>query len=183
LSGASGSGKTTLCRMIEKRLGFFYSISHTTRPQRPSEIDGQDYHFVNRSRFDNMIEEGAFLEWSEVYGNLYGTSRAPVLAHLSKGGGVVLDVDWQGALKIKKERPEAVLIFVLVPSITDLESRLVRRGSESPSALKKRLEESKKEENYKKYYDYVVVNKNLERTYEEIKKIISHHHAGTRGHN
>ncbi|MBI4411777.1 MAG: guanylate kinase [Deltaproteobacteria bacterium] len=177
LSGASGSGKTTLCRMIADRLGFFYSVSHTTRPKRPGEKDGHDYHFVNRAQFDKMIEKGDFLEWSEVYGNLYGTLREPVLAHAGKGmAGVILDVDPQGALKIRKELPRTVLIFVLVPSLSDLETRLAKRGSESPEIRKKRLEESKKEEAYKKYYNHVVINQDIEQAFGEIKKIIECSH-------
>ena len=176
LSGASGSGKTTLCRMIADRLGFFYSISHTTRPRRPSEKDGRDYHFVNRAQFDNMINKGDFLEWSEVYGNLYGTERRPILRQAGEGtGGVVLDVDPQGALKIKKELPRAVLIFVLAPSPSDLETRLTKRGSESPEVRKKRLQESKKEEAYKKHYDHVIVNQEIEQAFGEIRKIICNH--------
>ena len=172
ISGASGSGKTSLCRMIEKLLGFFYSVSHTTRPARPGEINTLDYHFVDTPVFKKMIEKKEFLEWANVYGFFYGTSKLLVEDHLKKGQGVVADLDHQGALAIKKIRPLTTIIFIKAPSLPELEKRLRERKTDSEDTIKFRLEKAVEEEKFEAYYDHVLTNNNLDETYALLEKMI-----------
>lgn len=171
VSGPSGSGKTTLCRMIAERLQFYYGVSHTTRPKRGSEMHGVDYYFVSGEEFKNMVDASAFLEWAEVYGRFYGTSRRVVEEHLAQGQGVILDVDTQGALAIKKAKPQATLVFLSVPSMQKLEERLVNRGTDSPESRLMRLTQARKEEESKIHYDHVLVNEDLDETYRQLEAI------------
>lgn len=182
ISGSSGSGKTTLCHMIQKRLGFHFSVSHTTRPKRRTEVDGRDYYFVGEKEFLTMQEREDFLESAQVYGQWYGTSRREIERAQGKGQGVVVDVDVQGALHIKKIIPHAVLIYVCVPSLKVLKERLVNRGSNSMKEIKRRLDLVQQEESCQAFYDHVVVNDNLEKSYEDLVKIIrlSHDQAAKR---
>lgn len=173
VSGASGSGKTTLCRMVSNELGLYYSISYTTRSIRPQENNGFDYHFVTPEVFQTMIAKGDFLEWAEVYGNFYGTSRHPIEAHTKKGVGVILDVDIQGGFSIKKAIPEAVMVFVKTPSLEVLKSRLLKRGGLTEEAFTRRLSEAAKEEAISHTYDHVVVNEDLQVAYQELLQIVS----------
>lgn len=172
LSGPSGSGKTTLCRMVADRLGFYYGISHTTRPRRPDEKDGYDYHFVTRAQFEKMIRQGQFLEWAEVYGNFYGTLEEPMRERLDKGQGIVLDLDTQGATAVRQKIPGAFLVFIEAPSMSDLESRLIKRGNQTDEDRRLRLSSARDEERQKKFYDRVILNRNLETTYQELEKIL-----------
>lgn len=172
ISGASGSGKTTLCRMISKQLGLYYSVSHTTRPKRANEIDGRDYHFITNKEFDKIIKGNGFLEWAEVYGNRYGTSRAEIDFRLGQGQGVILDLDTQGALSIKREIPRAFLVFVKAPSHEHLEERLVRRGSETEEHRKLRLQQVRHEETFMDQYDRVLINEHLDETLNQLQKLI-----------
>ncbi|MBX7147734.1 guanylate kinase [bacterium] len=172
VSGASGSGKTTLCRMIADKLGYYYGVSHTTRPMRVGEVHGRDYYFLSQDDFKAMVEKGDFLEWALVYGNMYGTSRVIVDEHRKKGMGVILDVDTVGARNIKKASPDAVLIFISVPSLDVLKSRLESRGTESPEMLAKRMGQALNEENCKTSYDFVIVNDNLESSYKALEKLV-----------
>lgn len=175
ISGASGSGKTTLCCMAANDLGFYYSISYTTRPRRPTETHGVDYFFVDRDEFKRLISGDEFLEWAEVYGNLYGTCRTQIENHLKEGRGVIVDVDTQGALTIKKKCPEAVLIFILAPSTGDLKERLKKRGTDSEEIQQLRLDHAMKEESQSVHFDHQLVNTDLNTTFEELKKLIRSH--------
>jgi guanylate kinase len=172
LSAPSGAGKTTLIRRmfdlaaradarLERRIGF--SISYTTRPPRAGEVDGSDYHFVSRERFEAMVAADGFLEWAEVYGNLYGTSRHAVFGQLAASVDVVLDIDVQGAEQVMSRYPEAVSIFVLPPSYAALRERLVRRGLDDPAVIERRLSVSWSEIQRYERYRYVIVNDDVDR--------------------
>lgn len=172
VSGPSGSGKTTLCRRYATEHGFHYGISHTTRPMRPNEKDGVDYFFTPQSKFDEMVQQGAFLEWAQVYGNSYGTSKTEVDSYREKGVGVILDVDTQGAMSIKAICEDAFLIFVRAPSIGELEKRLKNRGSDSPEVIERRLKKAREEEGFQNQYHAVIVNDDLNRAYGELEDLI-----------
>ncbi len=172
VSGPSGSGKTTLCRMVEERLKIPHSISYTTRHPRKNEKDGKDYHFITPEKFEEMIQVKEFLEWAEVHGQRYGTSQRDVEKIISKGEDIILDLDTQGALAIQKIEPQSILIFVDVPSDEVLQERLGKRGTEQEEILLKRLQSAKMERDVKAHYDYHLLNENLEKTFEEILKII-----------
>lgn len=171
LSGPSGSGKTTLCHEAANRHGWYYSISHTTRAQRKFEKDGQDYFFVSRVEFERMIAAGEFLEWALVFDNLYGTSREKVDEVLRQGRSVILDVDIQGALAIKKKMPEAILVFVQPPGITELKKRLTARGGDSEDEIQKRLSRAQTEMKFQEQYDFTIVNDDLKKATRELEKI------------
>lgn len=173
ISGPSGSGKTTLCRMVEERLGYYYAVSHTTRPQRSGEVDGEDYFFISKDKFQEMIDEKEFLEWAEVFGNLYGTSKTVVEDRLKKGQGVIVDVDTLGARNLKKNFPEAILIFLSVESQDVLKHRLTSRGTETKEKLDQRLAMAAYEESFISKFDHNIVNKDLEESYQKICQFIS----------
>ncbi|SMO60973.1 guanylate kinase [Balnearium lithotrophicum] len=173
ISAPSGTGKTTLTHMLLKEFpNMEFSVSYTTRPPRPGEVNGKDYYFVDRETFERMVEEGDFLEWAEVYGNLYGTSKSQVLKALNEGKDIILDIDTQGALQVKKNFPEAVLIFVLPPSLSELERRLRRRGTDDEETIERRLKVAREEIKRAPLYDYIVVNDVLEVAFENLKSII-----------
>lgn len=172
VSGASGSGKTSLCREAALQLHLYYSVSYTTRPQREGEVDGRDYHFITQSDFDKMIQRGQFLEWASVYGHCYGTLRKLIEDHLQKGVGVILDVDIEGALAIRKNIPEAFLVFVKAPSLEELKSRLSKRGSENAESLKRRLHSALKEESFIDQYDHKIVNVRFKQAALELVSLI-----------
>lgn len=172
ISGASGSGKTTLCRMLASRLGLYYGISHTTRPKRGNEVEGRDYYFVDSKTFDQMADRGDFLEWALVYGNKYGTSKKMVGDPQKAGQGVVLDVDTQGALAIQAKCPKAFLIFIKAPSHEVLNQRLIQRGTDSSASLENRLKQAYYEEGLQDRYDVIVVNEDLDKTYQELENLI-----------
>lgn len=174
-SGPSGCGKTTFCRLLEKRMHAYYSVSCTTRPKRPGEVDGKDYIFVTPQEFHTMVASGALLEWEEVHDNLYGTPKEPIIDHREQGQLVVLDVDVKGALSVKRLLPEAILVFIMPPSWEILESRLISRAKDSPEVIAKRLINARKESEYRHQYDYIVINDELESTYHEIEKIVLKH--------
>jgi guanylate kinase len=163
ISAPSGAGKTTLCNELFKRIpDLAFSVSHTTRPPRPGEVDGRDYHFVSEEEFEGLVNQGAFLEWARVHGNFYGTSREYVLAQLSRGVDIVLDIDVQGARQVKEKFPGSVSIFILPPSWDVLEQRLLERGSESVERLRLRLRNAHRELEEVTGYDYTVINDRLE---------------------
>jgi len=149
-----------------------YSISATTRPSRPGEINGVDYFFVSEADFRNQLRAGEFLEWAEVYGNYYGTPRRPVKAWLQEGKDVLLELDIQGAQQVKKFFPQALLIFVKPPSLEELGARIVKRGTDSAETIRKRLEYVHEELQAAKNYDYVVINDQEERALAELLDII-----------
>lgn len=164
ISSPSGAGKTTLTHELLRTFAdFTFSVSHTTRPPRPAEVDGRDYYFVDRARFETMVREHAFAEWAEVHGNLYGTSLAEIDRAKEQGKrGIVFDVDYQGARQLKASRATAVGVFILPPSMAELERRLRGRASETEEAITRRYENAKGEIEHYVFFDYLIVNDNLE---------------------
>jgi guanylate kinase len=178
VSAPSGSGKTTLLqRLLPSFSDLRFSISHTTRQPRTGETNGVDYFFVDRPEFLNMVDRGAFLEWAEYYGQLYGTSHHFVEQHLSEGCDVILDIDVQGARQVKSRIPEAIAVFILPPSFAELERRLRSRRLESDEAIHRRLEIAKGEIPYYRDYDYIVVNEVLEKSIQLLESIVRSGHA------
>jgi guanylate kinase len=174
LSAPSGGGKSTILKKVMANLpGLVFSVSHTTRSPRPGEKDGQDYHFVSREAFlaIQQRQPSGFLEWAEVHGNLYGTSREEVEHHLGAGKDVVLDIDVQGAMQVM-EAVDPVTVFITPPSLAELERRLRGRGTENEENLVLRLENAKKELLYRERYDYLVVNDRLPDAIESLRAII-----------
>ena len=172
-SAPSGTGKSTIAEALMERVeALVYSISHTSRRPRGSEQDGVDYYFVTRSTFKEMIEQNAFLEWAEVYGHLYGTSLAAINAQISAGFDILMDVDVQGGRNVKKQFPESVLIFLLPPSLETLEDRLTTRGTDDPSVVRKRMAQVSKEIKSCSWYDYIVINDDLEKAIYEAQCVI-----------
>lgn len=164
LSSPSGAGKTTLQKhLLDEIPGLTFSVSHTTRAPRPGEEDGSAYHFVERETFERMRDEGAFIEWAEVHGNLYGTSASELARAVNEGrAGIVFDIDYQGARQIKAKRPDAVSIFVLPPSIEELEKRLRARRTDADEVIERRLRKATEEIEHYGFFEYLVVNDDLE---------------------
>ena len=176
ISAPSGAGKTTLAKRLVDEVGdTVVSVSHTTRQKRPGEVDGVDYFFIDRERFESMVAAGEFLEHAEVFGNLYGTSRAEVDGLLKAGMNVLLDIDWQGARKVRQAVADVKSIFVLPPSREELESRLRARGQDSDAVIARRMREADDEMSHHGEYDYVVVNDDLDRALGDLKSIVSGH--------
>ena len=174
LSAPSGGGKSTILKRVMADLpGLVFSVSHTTRPPRPGEKNGRDYHFVNRDTFQEIQQRqpSGFLEWAEVHGNLYGTSREEVEQHLLKGNDVILDIDVQGAMQVM-DAVEPVTVFISPPSLAELESRLRRRGTENKEDLALRLQNACQELKYKDQYAYLVINDQLASAVESLRSII-----------
>lgn len=174
LSSPSGAGKSTLTRaLLEQAEGLNLSISVTTRARRGSEIDGVHYSFIGRREFESMRDNGELLEWAKVHGNFYGTPRKPVEDALAKGRDILFDIDWQGALQAREAMPEDVAsIFVLPPSAAELRARLERRAEDAPDVINKRLRNAAVEIERWSEYDYVVVNDDLDRCFNEIRSIL-----------
>lgn len=170
VSAPSGAGKTTLCSAILKSLdSIAFSISYTTRKPRSGEVDGVDYYFVSEERFKEMIERGEFAEWAVVHGNYYGTSRKTIDDLMERNIDVLLDIDVQGAKQIKALYPDAVLVFIMPPSFEELKKRLYTRGAEN---LELRLRRAFEEMREYSFYDYVIINDNLERAISDLRAII-----------
>ncbi|MEW6666508.1 MAG: guanylate kinase [Thermodesulfobacteriota bacterium] len=173
ISGPSGVGKSTIIRRVMKGVdNLGYSVSHTTRKPRGNEVDGKEYHFVTRETFMKMIRDGDLLEWAEVYGDLYGTSFSSLRVRTGQGTDLVLDVDPQGALNIRKSFGDCVLVFILPPSLDVLEKRLRDRGTDSEDALRGRIAEALREIQECLRYDYLVFNVDLSQAVETVKSII-----------
>lgn len=173
-SGPSGAGKGTICRVLQQdNPAFRLSVSATTRPPRSGEVDGVHYHFLKREVFKEMIEDGQLLEWAEVYGNYYGTPRRFVREALDQGNDVILEIDIQGALQVKEKFPEAVLIFIAPPSRSELESRIVSRGTDSLEEIQKRLSYTTGEMKLASRYDYLVINDEVMRAVDKVRAIIT----------
>lgn len=173
LSGPSGTGKGTICKELLASYGnLHYSISATTRPPRPGEVNGVNYWFVAPDEFRTMVAQDELLEWAEVYGNYYGTPRRWVTDMLQSGQDVVLEIDTQGAMQIKQKFPEGVFIFIVPPSIRELEDRIVKRGSDSPAVIAKRLGCVQEELGFAPQYDYAVVNDEVPAATAKIAAII-----------
>lgn len=175
LSSPSGAGKTTLTRnLIEQDHSIRLSVSVTTRPRRPSEIEGVHYRFIDIADFHEMRERGDLLEWAEVHGNFYGTPRRPVEQTLARGQDMMFDIDWQGTVQIvEKMRADVVSLFVLPPSMTELKVRLERRAEDAPDVIARRLANAREEIAHWSAYDYVLVNDDLQRTFGELKAILA----------
>ncbi len=172
VSGPSGSGKTTICRRIAEHYGWYYSISHTTRPRREGETHGKDYYFVTKDEFEELKKQDEFLEWAVVFGNLYGTSKKIINAKREAGIGVILDVDTQGAENIKAIIPQAVTVFLKTHDIDILKSRLLKRGRDSFDEIDMRLSQATYELDHVTEYDYVILNDQLDSAIEQIITII-----------
>ena len=173
LSGPSGSGKSTLIRGVRKRIdNLIYSISHTTRNPRSNEKDGIDYFFIDEAAFKSMIGKDAFLEWARVYDDYYGTSYGSVEEKLNEGFDIILDIDNQGAKNIKEKINESLLIYILPPSKETLEKRLTKRATDSPEVIEKRIKQVNKELLNCKWYDYIIVNDDLEKATGELEAVI-----------
>jgi guanylate kinase len=158
----SGAGKSSLVNaLLEKDPSIRLSISFTTRPPRPGEENGREYHFVTREAFEDMIREGEFLEHAEVYGNLYGTSRKWIEATRATGVDVLLEIDWQGARQVKRLFPDMTYIYILPPSIEELERRLVGRGKDAPAVIERRLSEAREDLKHVHKADYVIINEDF----------------------
>lgn len=173
ITAASGTGKTSLVKeLVNTTNALAVSISHTTRAPRPGEVDGQHYHFVSRDDFAKMINQAQFLEFAEVFDNFYGTSQQSVEYMLEHGTDVILEIDWQGALQVKKIMPKAVMIFILPPDKAALRERLSNRGQDSDEVINKRLAGSVREMQQYLHFDYLVINDNFDVALTEIKSII-----------
>ena len=159
VSAPSGAGKTSLIKALRaERPELGLSVSHTTRPMRPGEVEGQHYHFVSPEQFRQMIAEGAFVEHAEVFGNYYGTSRAAVSSELSAGRDVILEIDWQGAAQVRRLFPELISVFILPPDLAALRARLVGRGQDEAAVIERRLSEAQREMREYPHYDYLIIN-------------------------
>ena len=174
ISGPSGVGKNSvLNRVMQQRDRVQYSVSATSRPMRPGEVDGKSYYFVTRQQFESMIENGELLEHAEYVGNYYGTPIRPIQDALESGRDIVMDVDVVGALHIKARMPEAVLVFLTAPSMAEIRRRLEKRGDVAPEAMKQRLERAKWEYSQAYQYDYLVVNDTVEHAAQELLAIMT----------
>jgi len=175
LSSPSGAGKSTLSRMLlDWDPSLRFSVSATTRAPRPGEKDGKEYFFKTRKEFENLINTDGMLEHAEVFDNLYGSPSEPVDSAVSKGIDVVFDIDWQGGQQIRKSKmkSDVVSIFILPPSINELERRLNARGQDSADVVAKRMSKSKDEISHWKEYEYIIVNNDLQQSFEAIKSIL-----------
>lgn len=173
LSSPSGAGKSTLARrLLAADPDISMSVSATTRPIRPGEVDGADYHFVSLERFKQMVADGEFLEWAHVFDNRYGTPRAPVEAMLASGRDVLFDIDWQGAQQLYQQEGDVVRVFILPPSIEELARRLRSRGTDSDAVIAARMDRAAAEISHWDGYDYVLVNDDIDRCFEQVRKIL-----------
>jgi guanylate kinase len=175
LSSPSGAGKTTLSRMLLEADGHIdLSVSVTTRPQRPGEIDGRDYHFIDMVRFDSMVKSAKLLEWAEVFSYRYGTPRAPVEKALRGGRDVLFDIDWQGTQQLReKARDDLVSVFILPPTVTELRRRLETRAQDSRAIIAGRMAKAADEMSHWPEYDYVIVNRDKDDAFAEVRSILA----------
>lgn len=180
IAAASGTGKTSLIKALrDEDQALKLSISYTTRPIRPGETNGLDYHFISKEAFMVLVQDGKFIEHAEVFGHLYGTGLAGLEAQLSATEDMLLEIDWQGAFQVKKIMPRAISIFLLPPSITQLETRLKSRGEDNPRVIKKRLAGAALEISHCDKFDYLVVNDEFENARQELIAIIKAERART----
>ena len=173
VAAPSGTGKSSLVKaLMEVDAGVAPSISHTTRSPRGQEKHGREYFFVSESEFESMIASGDFLEWALVHGNRYGTSRQAIEQRISAGGDIVLEIDWQGALQIKRIFSNAILVFILPPSLEELRARLQRRGEDPPDVIELRLNNAREELAQAGNFDFVIINAIFERALFDLKAIV-----------
>jgi guanylate kinase len=173
VSSPSGAGKTTLCNRLRSDFGDLrFSVSHTTRLPRPNEVDGREYYFVDRPAFEAMVRDGAFAEWATVHDNYYGTSLAEIARAKSQGAGIIFDIDFQGARQMRAQFAEAIGVFILPPSLAELERRLRGRGTEDEQTTARRLMAAQREIAHYGLFDYVVVNDDLDEAHQRLRAII-----------
>lgn len=173
VSSPSGAGKTTLCSRLRAEFpDLRFSVSHTTRRPRPTEMDGREYHFADAATFEQMIRLSAFAEWARVHGHLYGTSLKEIEIARATSRGILFDIDHQGARQIRAALPEAVSVFILPPSMAELERRLRGRGTEDEQATLRRLQNARGEIEHYGFFDYVIVNDEIERAYEQLRAVV-----------
>ena len=177
LSSPSGAGKTTLSKKIQQSdKSFEISVSHTTRKPRPNEVDGLDYHFVSKDKFKSLLKENAFYEHAEIFGNFYGTSKSSINKITLNKQNVLFDIDWQGGEQLSKFKElNLVKVFILPPSKEELEKRLIARNQDDKESIKRRMLAYSKDVVHQKDYDYVLINDNVEKCFNDIKQIISKH--------
>ena len=173
ISGASGTGKGTVCKKLLADTPIVYSISATTRKPRQGEVDGREYYFLSVDEFKQWIADEKFLEYAEVYGNFYGTPLNKINEQLNRGEDVLLEIDVQGALNVKKKCPDGVYIFLLPPSLAELRRRIEGRGTETPESLSRRMKNAVAEIQIGREYDYVVVNDTVDNAAAQIKAILT----------
>lgn len=181
LSAPSGSGKTTIMKyLLSQDLNLAFSVSACSRPQRPNEVDGKDYHFLSAGEFRKKIDNGEFLEWEEVYkDNYYGTLKSEVEKLLDAGKNIVFDIDVKGGISIKKMYGErAISVFIMPPSVEELEKRLRQRSTDDDETIAKRIGKAKEELSYSGYFDKIVINSDLDVAEMEVKSILSEYLAG-----
>lgn len=173
VSAPSGAGKTTLCREVRERVAdLAYSVSYTTRAPRPGEQDGVDFWFVSEERFRALLSRHEFAEWATVHGNLYGTHANALEAALAEGRDVLLDIDTQGAAQLRGRYPEAVLVFIVAPSLGELEQRLRERRSDAEVEIERRLARAREEIALWRKYDYLIVNRDVKEALEQLTAIV-----------
>lgn len=178
ICGPSGVGKgTVVARLLASDPKLYFSVSATTRPPRPGEVDGKHYHFLSREQFQRWIDEDAFLEHAEFVGNLYGTPKLYVDKAMDQGRDVILDIEIQGAEQVHRRRPEAIRIYVAPPSWAELERRLIGRGTEDMEKVRRRLERGKEEFAVARDFDYFVINGTVDRAVEELRAILLAEHC------
>ena len=176
VSAPSGTGKSTvLRRLMEFRKNLAFSVSATTRPPREGEKEGVDYFFLSREEFDRMVREDAFLEYADYAGNRYGTPKAAVDERLARGCDVYLDIEVRGAMQVRSRRPDTLMIFLMPPSMEELERRLVARGTDPPDVIRQRLQEARREIGEREKFDQIVVNDDVDAAAREISKLIDRH--------
>ncbi len=173
VSAPSGAGKTSICdALVKNDKNIVYSVSTTTRAPRKGEKNGREYFFVDDSSFKSMISKNKFVEWAKVHDHFYGTSRKVLEQTINKGKDILLDIDVQGAIKIRKQYKDALMIFITTPTLKILKERLIKRNKDSLDVIKKRLENAKKELTYLPKYDYLILNDKLDKSIENVKSVI-----------
>lgn len=173
VAAPSGAGKSSLVNAlmeVDSRLA--HSVSHTTRPPRGQEVHGREYYFVSHAQFDQMVQQGVFLEWAHVHGNRYGTSKQAIEERISQGGDIILEIDYQGAIQVKQLFHNAILIFILPPSWEELRSRLERRGEDADDVIEMRLQNAAREMGQVQEFDFVIINERFELALFDLKSIV-----------
>jgi len=173
VSGPSGAGKGTICKeLLDRNSKLSVSVSATTREPRVGEIEGVNYHFISKDIFKDEIENDGFLEYAQVYDNFYGTPKDTVIEKITQGEDIILEIDIQGALQVKKKYPKGIFVFIVPPTIKELRSRIIGRGTETPESLEKRFSSAYKEIDFIKNYDYYIINDTVEKAVAKLEAVI-----------